>query len=138
MSEIETTLSQFVTQHGGVSGTIHRREGELLKLMATVKIPPKVLELIQVIPKGKGMAGLALEREQPVQTCNLKDDTTGDVRPGAKAVDATAAVAFPIASKGGDIDAIVGIAFMDYREFTDQQMETYATAANDLFAPYLA
>ena len=42
---------------------------------------------------GKGMAGLAWQHDKPIQTCNLKEDSSGQVRPGAKAVDAQGAVA---------------------------------------------
>ena len=42
------------------------------------------------------MAGLAWLRGEPVSTCDLATDATGDVRPGARAVAAQAAVAVPV------------------------------------------
>ena len=68
------------------------------------------------------MAGLAWERNQPVATCNLKTDVSGDVRPGAKAVDAQAALAIPVRDEQGEVRAVVGIAFMGEREFSDEQL----------------
>ena len=91
----EAWLRAFVQQNGAVAGTIHllgSQAPQTLALNAAVNIPPKVREIVAVIPRGKGMAGLAWERDEPVHTCNLKTDASGDVRPGAKAVDANAAV----------------------------------------------
>jgi hypothetical protein len=90
---LEAWLRGFIADNGAVAGTVHLRDGDTLLLGAAVNIPPKVIEIVQVVPKGKGMAGLALQRDEVVSTCNLKTDETGDVRPGAKAVDANAAVA---------------------------------------------
>ena len=84
------------------------------------------------VPKGKGMAGLAFERKQPVQTCNLKTDSTGDVRPGAKAVDAQAAVALPVFDGAGEVRAIVGIAWMGERELSETELATLRQAAKAL------
>ena len=61
--------------------------------------------------KGKGKAGLAFERNESVNTCNLKTDQAEAVRPGARAVDANAAVAIPAHDAHGDVRAVVGIAF---------------------------
>ena len=121
--DMEQWLREFVQRNGGVAGTIHLRESGDLGLRAAVNIPPKVAEIVRAIPKGKGMAGLAWERDEPVHTCNLKSDTTGDVRPGAKAVDANAAVAIPIHGASGEIRGVVGIAYMGEREITESELE---------------
>ena len=57
------------------------------------------------------MAGLAQVRKQPAQTCNLQTDETGNIKPGAKAVDAQAAVALPVMDGEGEVRAVVGIAW---------------------------
>jgi len=124
MSEqAESWLREFIARHGGVAGTIHAVAGEALALAAAVNIPPKVVELTRSIPVGKGMAGLAWQRDEPVHTCNLKSDETGDVRPGAKAVDASAAVALPIHAPDGAIRGVVGIAFQDERDISDSELQ---------------
>jgi hypothetical protein len=97
-------------------------EGQELVLEAAFNIPEPVKRITARIPKGKGMAGLAWERDQPVHTCNLKDDKTGDVRPGAKAVDANAAVAIPIHDGSGAIRGVVGIAYMGERDITEAEL----------------
>ena len=133
----QSWLEGFILDHGGVAGTVHRTaaepgQGEVLHLAAAVNIPPKVQEITRVIPRGKGMAGLALERGRPVQTCNLKTDATGDVRPGAKAVHAQAAVALPIRDESGTIRAVVGIAYMGERELSDDELDALTSAATGL------
>jgi L-methionine (R)-S-oxide reductase len=109
-------LEAFIARAGGVAGTLHRIEGDLLALSASHRIPPPVVAVTAQIPRGKGMAGLAWEREQAVQTCNLKEDQSGDVRPGAKAVSAQAAVALPVRDPAGQVAAVVGVAYADERE----------------------
>jgi L-methionine (R)-S-oxide reductase len=113
---LEQWLRAYISASGGVAGTIHARDGENLLLRAAVNIPPQVVAVVGVVPRGKGMAGLAFERDSPVQTCNLQDDDTGDVRPGAKAVSANAAVAIPVHGREGAVRGIVGVAFQEERE----------------------
>lgn len=129
---IESWLRQFLSAHGGMAGSVHFRNGEVLRLAAAVNIPPSVREKIQVIPKGKGMAGLAWERNDVVSTCNLKTDRTGDVQPGARAVDAQAAVALPVRDQAGALRAVVGIAFLDDRAFSAGELAMLENAAGAL------
>lgn len=129
---IETWLNEFVTSRGGVAGSVHVIEAELLALKAALNLPPPVVNATRTIPRGKGMAGLAWERERPVLTCNLKTDETGDVRPGAKAVQAAAAVAIPVFDAGKQVRAVVGIAFADEREFSDADLSAFERDAAEL------
>ncbi len=101
-------------------------------LRASLNIPEPVVRATREIPKGKGMAGLAWERREPVATCNLKADVSGDVRPGAKAVDAQAAAALPIDGDDGEIAYVVGIAFRSEREMTDAELAALVAAARDV------
>jgi hypothetical protein len=78
------------------------------------------------------MAGLAWERDEPVHTCNLKTDETGDVRPGAKAVDANAAVALPVHRPDGNLRGVVGIAYMGERDITEAELEGLRAQAEQL------
>ena len=130
--ELDQWLRAFVERNGGVAGTVHVRGSEQLALAAAMNIPPKVIELVTRIPKGKGMAGLAWERDEPVHTCNLKSDSSGDVRPGAKAVDANAAVAIPIHDARGDLRGVVGIAFRGERDITPAELDDLRRQAEAL------
>jgi len=128
-SGAQSWLENFLARFGGVAGTVHRRDGAQLFLIAAHHIPPPVLAVTAIIPQGKGMAGLALERRQPVQTCNLQTDKTGDVRPGARAVNAQAAIALPVFDAAGEIRAVVGIAYSHEDELPPEKIAELSTAA---------
>jgi L-methionine (R)-S-oxide reductase len=127
----EVWLRQWIAAHDGVAGTVHARQGDDMILAAAVNIPPPVVDAVRVVPKGKGMAGLAFERDAPVSTCNLKTDTTGDVRPGAKAVDASAAVAIPVHDATGEIRGIIGIAYKGERTMDDSELALLTRTAEE-------
>ncbi|MEX0884131.1 MAG: GAF domain-containing protein, partial [Cyclobacteriaceae bacterium] len=79
---LENILSLFDCS----TGTLHilEREPNLLILKAQVGVPGFLLPKMSQIPIGKGMAGIAAERKEAVQVCNLQTDESGVVRPGAK------------------------------------------------------
>ncbi|MFO0773637.1 MAG: hypothetical protein U0172_03100 [Nitrospiraceae bacterium] len=131
-AQYDSWLTAYLSRNGGVSGTVHAVSGEALVLMAAVNIPPKVMPAIERIPKGKGMAGLAWSRAEPVKTCNLQEDTSGDIRPGAKAVEVTAALAFPVFDAAKQVRATVGIGYTAPREFSDAELAKLLTDAASL------
>lgn len=132
-ADTQSWLESFIRDNDGVAGTVHQRlDADTLALAAAVNIPPPVLEIVKRIPRGKGMAGLAFEHDEPISTCNIKDDATGRVRPGAKAVQAQAAVAFPVHDDQGQVRAVVGIAYKDDRELTESQLAALNVAARSL------
>jgi hypothetical protein len=131
-NQYEAWLRTFLASQGGVAGTVHLSRNGELHLAAAVNIPPPVVEAVRRVPSGKGMAGLALERKEPIQTCNLKDDQSGNVRPGAKAVNAQAAVALPVANAEGAIVSVVGIAFSHEREFNSAELNELAAATSSI------
>ena len=104
-------LERFLRDHGGIAGTVHREVDDDLHVTAAVNIPPPVLAAVTLVTRGKGMAGLAQVRAEPVQTCNLQEDSTGRINPMAKLVGGQAAIALPIIADAGDVRAVVGIAF---------------------------
>jgi L-methionine (R)-S-oxide reductase len=132
MTDRKEALAAWIREGGGVAGTLHLVSNGELELAAAHNIPEKVIAVTRTIPKGKGMAGLAWARLKPVQTCNLQDDETGDVRPGAKAVDAKAAVAIPLTDRAGEVIAVAGLAYMDNRELSDEFIARLATEAQKL------
>jgi hypothetical protein len=77
-------LESVVAQLGAIAGTVHVQRGEDLYLTAAHNIPPHVVAIVAHVPHGKGMAGVAQVKKQPVQTCNLQTDETGNIKPGAK------------------------------------------------------
>jgi L-methionine (R)-S-oxide reductase len=126
---MQSWLVRFLSQAGATAGTVHLYKEGGLRRTAAVNIPPQVQQAVQWVPVGKGMAGLALERGEPVQTCNLQDDGPSAVQPGARAVNAKAAVALPVRDQAGAILAVVGAAFSEEREIHGAELERLQRAA---------
>lgn len=120
---LAVTLRHFAAD----SGTIHLLgEDGLLHLRAASEgLPEFVTQTVRVIPIGKGMAGLAVERAQPVTACNIQTDASGDVRPGAKATGMEGAIVVPM-MKGGRAIGALGIANRAERTFSPEETELLA------------
>lgn len=117
---IERVLAQFDC----VVGTIHLLDPEdgVLHLEAHRGLPPPVVEKVQLVPIGKGMAGLAAERREPVQVCNLQSDTSGKARPGAKLTQMEGSLAAPMLADG-ELAGVFGIAKPVPYEFTAAEQQ---------------
>lgn len=117
------------------TGTLHLLEADgLLHLKAlSGTFPPPVLAVIQQIPVGKGMAGLAVARAEPVDACNIQTDTSGDVRPGAKATGMEGAIVVPVFD-GARVIGALGIANRGERLFSDEEKSALIAAGRALAA----
>lgn len=104
------------------TGTIHLLEADgVLHLKAASEgIPPVVLERVQLVPVGKGMAGLAAQRKEPITVCNIQTDTSGNVKSGAKLTGMEGALVVPIL-KGDVVAGTLGIANRAERTFTPEE-----------------
>lgn len=133
--EDQAWLERYLVTHDGLAGTVHRADGEGLRLTAAVAIPPPVLAAVSHVPRGKGMAGLAQVRSQPVQTCNLQEDQSGDINPMARLVGGQAAAALPVVDGAGVVRAVVGIAFGHSGEIDPAVLQHLGTSAGELAEP---
>ncbi len=117
---LDLTLRHFRAD----TGTIHELgSDEILHLKAwSGSIPEHLLALIQTIPVGKGIAGLAVERKEPVNLCNLQSDASGAVRPQARDTGVKGSVCVPVMSGERAVGAL-GIATIEEREFSEQDVE---------------
>jgi L-methionine (R)-S-oxide reductase len=104
------------------TGTIHLLEsdGVLHLKAASAGIPAPVLEAVRLVPIGKGMAGLAVQRKAPVSVCNLQTDASGAARPGAKATGMEGALVVPLLL-GDKAAGALGIANRAPRAFTSEE-----------------
>jgi signal transduction protein with GAF and PtsI domain len=119
---LSSALRDIIREFRADSGTIHLLNAEgLLELKAHHGIPDPVLNIIRIIPVGKGMAGLAVERREPVSACNIQTDKSGDVRPGAKATAMQGAIVVPMMSGDRAIGAL-GIANAGERTFSNDEV----------------
>ena len=115
---LRLTLEHFHAE----TGTIHLLEsdGGLHLKSASAGIPKPVLDAVQLVPIGKGMAGLAVQHKEPISVCNLQTDASGDARPGAKATGMEGALVVPI-MKGDAAVGALGIANRAPRTFTPEE-----------------
>lgn len=129
----DEALACILRHFGADSGTIHLLgdDGVLHLRAASRGIPPVVIETVRRVPVGKGMAGLAVERRQPVSACNIQTDATGDVRPGARATGLQGSIVVPILRGDAAIGAL-GIANQRERTFTDEETELLIAAGRTL------
>ena len=103
---LEQALREVLKQFQSETTTVHllNSDKQLLLLAAQVGVPPALLEVVKVIPVGKGIAGQTVERGGPVTICNLQTDTDGVARPGARQTGVGGALCVPLR----DDDVIVG------------------------------
>jgi GAF domain-containing protein len=117
-------LDRILTKFSADSGTIHTlgTDGVLHLQAASAGIPQVVLDTIKDVPVGKGMAGLAVERKQAVNACNIQTDSTGDVRPGARATGLQGSIVVPML-RGDEAIGALGVANRSERTFTVAEEE---------------
>ncbi|MEZ6036440.1 MAG: GAF domain-containing protein [Planctomycetota bacterium] len=103
-------------------GTIHLLDPAdgMLHLAAFQGLPQPVLEKVQVIPIGKGMAGIAAERREPVQMCNLQTDDSGVARPNARLTKMEGSIAAPMMA-GERLFGVLGVAKPVPYDFTAEE-----------------
>lgn len=129
---LNIALGEIITRFHAETGTIHFLGTDgMLHLAASQGIPQPVLNIIAVVPVGKGMAGLAAERRAAVTACNIQTDSSGDVRPGAKATGMEGAIVVPIID-GGTLRGTLGIANRNERTFSPAEQSSLLTAAAEL------
>lgn len=117
-------LESIISAFACTTGTIHilDKETNLLMFKAQKGIPEFLLPKMSVIPIGKGMAGIAAERMQPVEMCNLQTDESGVVRPAAKETKVEGSIAVPMLLDG-ELFGTLGIAKPVPYDFTKEESD---------------
>ena len=118
---MQAELENIVRQFNAETGSIHLLEGGVLVLKAHVGLPERVVEIVSLVPVGKGMAGLAAQRNEPVTTCNIQTDESGDVQSGAKATGVNGAIVVPIRNRQGEVRGALGIGVYRPYEYTEEE-----------------
>jgi len=131
-------LQQVIQEFGCTTGTLHRLDpaDRHLKLVAAQSIPPQLMPIIQSIPVGKGIAGAAAERQQPVELCNLQTDTSGVAKPGARQTNVQGSLAVPMMD-GSRLCGTLGIGKMTPYEFSPDEKERLLNIARQAAARLL-
>ena len=131
--DLTAALVATVAHFGCQAGTVHLLRDGMLRLAAHENIPPPVVQIIGTVPIGKGIAGLAAERREPVTICNLQTDTSGQVRPGAKATGMEGSLAVPMMA-GGELRGVLGIAKAEAYDWSEEETGLVLAIATHLCA----
>lgn len=123
-------LRRILTHFECVTGTLHLFDPAdgTLALVAQVGIPESLLDRVRTIPMGKGMAGLAAERREPVQVCNLQSDASGVARPRARETLMGGSITVPVLVDGV-LRGTLGIAKASPHEFDAGETAVLVEAA---------
>ena len=101
-------------------------------------LPPKVAEIVAVVPIGKGMAGLAVERNEPVSSCNIQSDATGNVNAGARQTGVNGAIVVPVRDSRGQATGALGIGTHHPYDYTAEETAQLLADAAALLSANLA
>src|SRR5690606_36269370 len=95
-------LSTIIAHFDCTTGTLHflDEKTNLLKIKVHQGFPPFLIPKLSEIPIGKGRAGIAAERREPVEMCNLQTDASGVARPAAKETKVEGSIAVPMMLNG--------------------------------------
>src|SRR5262249_275519 len=108
---------------GADTGSIHIIEDGVLILKAHTGLPEKIAQIVARVPIGKGMAGLAAERNEPVSPCNIQTDGSGDGQSRAKPPGGNGAIVVPIRNSEGAVCGALGIGVHQPYEYTPEETE---------------
>ncbi len=132
---LEHALHAVIADLGAETGTIHLLDAEgVLVLRAAQGIPAAVLAIVARVPVGKGMAGLSVERNAAVSACNIQTDTSGEVRPGARATGMEGAIVVPIRAPDGRAIGALGVANRSARTFSEDEIAKLLAAGEAIAA----
>jgi signal transduction protein with GAF and PtsI domain len=119
---LEKVLRETLQQFHSETGTIHRlhEPTQLLRLIAQVGLPPQLLDMVTIIPVGKGIAGQVVAQNKPVSICNLQTDSSDVAKPGAKQTGVGGALCVPI-RHNEKIVGTLGIGTVRQYEYTPEE-----------------
>jgi L-methionine (R)-S-oxide reductase len=136
---LEKLLRDTLAQFNSETGTIHKlhEPTQWLRLVAQIGLPPQLLDVVKVIPVGKGIAGQVIATGQPVTMCNLQTDTSGVARPGAKQTGVGGTLCVPIRD-GDKIVGTLGIGTVREHEYTPEETHKLEAIGRDLGSQLVA
>jgi len=125
---VQEALAGTIRHFGCQAGTLHILRDGVLKLAASHGIPPHIAQIVETVPIGKGIAGLAAERRAPVNICNLQTDTSGQARPAAKGTGMEGSLAVPMLVDG-ELRGVLGIAKAEAHDWTQEETDQVLAVA---------
>ncbi len=121
--DLQALLERLIDGLEASVGTIHGVEPSgNLTMLASRGLNEEMTSRVQRIPPGKGLAGLAAQRLEPVDLCNLQTDTSGQAKPAAKQTGAAASIAVPMLVDG-KLRGVLGIALAEEHTFDEGEKQ---------------
>jgi L-methionine (R)-S-oxide reductase len=119
---LENVLRETLNHFRSETGTIHilDPEKQLLHLAAQIGLPPQLMDVVKIIPVGKGIAGQVATQNKPVTICNLQTDSSGVAKPGARQTGVGGSVCVPI-RQGDKLAGTFGIGTVRPHEYTTDE-----------------
>lgn len=116
-------LQQAIAKMCADSGTIHIKDSDelILHLVASHNIPASLISAIREVPWGRGMAGVAAQKGEPVDYCNIQSSTSPEIHPGARATGTQGAIVVPM-MQGNDVVGTLGVGCNTERSFTASEI----------------
>src|SRR5882757_4932391 len=132
-TDLEKILRDMLAKFNSETGTIHKlhEPTQLLRLVAQVGLPPQLVDVVTIIPVGKGIAGECAQKNQPVTICNLQTDASGVAKPGAKQTGVGGALCVPIRA-GDKLVGTLGIGTKREHEYSAAEINALQDIANSL------
>lgn len=121
MRDLTRELEAIAARLGAETATIHLLEGGVLRLRAVMGLPASVVAIVKVVPIGKGIVGLAVQRNAPVS------NSVGPKRSGI-----AGAVAVPIRDARGRARGALGIGVHREHTYTREEIGALEKAAQSL------
>ncbi len=121
---LDQALDEAIETLHADSGTIHLSEPSrnVLLLAAHQGVPQNLLPVIREIAWGKGMAGLAAQRAEPVNFCNIQTSPSSDIHGRARETGTSGAIVVPMMN-GGEVVGTLGVGCRGERTFTTQEIQ---------------
>jgi signal transduction protein with GAF and PtsI domain len=135
-ARLEQALCAVADAFGARTATLHRADeaARLLHLVAQRGLPEPLIPVTRTIPFGKGMAGVCVERREPVTICNLQTDESGVVRPGARQTGVAGAISLPIVAADGRLLGTYGIGKHVEHDYTPEEQALLVECARRMAA----
>lgn len=131
-----TLLERILADHGCQTGTLHRATADRasLKLVCQIGVPDALHGKIEQIPFGKGIAGAAAAKREPVTLCNLQQDLGGIARPDARKTGVSGSLAVPVFASGSTTCVLgtLGIGMAAPHDFTDDEIRRLESSAREI------
>ncbi len=121
MDQILTLLNKVLEEFDCQTGTLHRAKDNFLHLVGQIGVPDFLMEKIRLIPFGKGIAGVAAEKKEPVELCNLQLDLGGVAKEDARKTGVSGSLAIPILAHSGEVLGTIGIGKLTPYDFNSQE-----------------